>query len=111
MENSLTLNMISECNYLNYVVKEGLRIDSPGHESLNHYTYEVVVICGVPIPKNNTVKVDILVTHMLDTEWVRPTEFIPERFDPESEHFSKTDSGGKSRSPYTWVPFSYGMRG
>ena len=93
------------------MVKEGLRIDSPGHESLNHYAYEDVTICGVPIPKDSTIKVDILVSHMSDKEWTNPTEFIPERFDPESEYFRKPDSEGKSRSPYTWIPFSYGMRG
>ena len=44
-------------------------------------------------------------------EWQRPHEFIPERFDPDSEYFSKPNSGGKSRGTYSFIPFTYGSRG
>lgn len=42
-------------------------------------------------------------------EWKRHLDFIPERFNPESEYFSKVDSN-KMRSPYSSTPFSHGPR-
>jgi len=36
-------------------------------------------------------------------------KFIPERFDPESEYFLKPGTR-EIRSPYAYIPFSYGVR-
>ena len=106
-----TLEKMQELNYLNYVVKEALRLDGPAFDSLNHCTYEDVRICGVPIPKGTILRLDMQVTHLDPKEWQKPNEFIPERFDPESEYFLRPNSGGKSRSPYSFIPFTYGSRG
>jgi cytochrome P450 len=54
--------------------------------------------------------VEILSNHTDEDEWVNPKEFIPERFDPEHEYFSKPGSGGKTRTQYSHLPFSLGMR-
>lgn len=44
-------------------------------------------------------------------DYEKPNEFIPERFDPESEHFIAPGRKDNKRSPYSWVPFAHGMRG
>ena len=109
-KNLFTMENIQKLDYLNYVVKEGIRIDGPGIESLNYEAYEDLVICGVPISKGSILKVDFVASHMSRKEWQDPRAFIPERFDPESELFTKPDSGGKSRTPYSHIGFGHGNR-
>ena len=46
-------------DYLSYVVKETLRIDSPGTESLLYSAKENITLCGVPIKKGTTLALDI----------------------------------------------------
>ena len=41
-------------------------------------------------------------------EWQRPTEFIPERFDPNSEFYLTPH--GKKRKATSWAPFHGGPR-
>ena len=41
-------------------------------------------------------------------EWVRPSEFLPERFDVNSPLFLRPD--GKARQPTSYLPFSSGAR-
>ena len=114
-EDHYSLDNIHKMDYLNYVVKETFRIDSPGKESLPYQTIQDVVICGVPIKKNTRVCSDFISTHYNPYEWQKPHEFIPERFDPESEYFNKpqtTEEGvvaSKSRA-FMSVAFSYGER-
>ena len=47
--------------------------------------------------------------HYDPKHWQEPLQFIPERFDPESEYF-KSPSTGKARDPFSFVPFSTGLR-
>lgn len=44
------------------------------------------------------------------SQWHKPAEFIPERFDPLSEYFYRPNSDNKPRNPRSWVPFSSGIR-
>jgi len=46
--------------------------------------------------------------HFNATQWQKPHEFIPERFD-HSDPLSLTPDG-KRRSPYALIPFSGGKR-
>ena len=113
-EDYYSLDNIHKMDYLNYVVKEALRIDTPGVESLLYKTKENVVICGVPIKKNTHVSADIVSTNYNPYEWQKPHEFIPERFDPESEYFKKPESENgvevsKSRA-FMGISFTYGER-
>ena len=107
-ENSYNKDKLHEINYLNYVIRETLRMDAPFFESLSHLAYEDVEICGVPIPKGTTIRIDITTPHNNPNEWINPREFIPERFDPESKYFSKHN--GDKRNPYSYIPFSHGNR-
>jgi len=57
---------------------------------------------------------DIMIPHYNPNDWQKPYEFIPERFDPESEYYKrpaddKDASGSKSRV-FMSIPFSYGER-
>ena len=96
-------------DYLNYVVKEALRIDNSAIEPLYYFTTESFSICNVPIESGIKMKIDIFGAHYNINEWIEPTKFIPERFDPNSEYFLKPGST-KPRNPYSHVPFSHGMR-
>ena len=52
-----------------------------------------------------------MLAHYNPYEWHNPTEFIPERFDPESEYFFKPNlNKNEPRSPNSYIPFSLGSR-
>lgn len=59
LTSKLIKNLISRCDYLSNVVKEVLRIDPPTVSSSPYLTSEDVVICGVTIPKETVVMVEI----------------------------------------------------
>ena len=60
------------------------------------------------IRKGDVFEVNIASIHFDASQWQRPYEFIPERFD-HSNPISLTPSG-KKRSSFAWVPFSGGKR-
>ena len=43
------------------------------------------------------IRIDIYTLHYNPNEWKNPYEFIPERFDPESEYFFKPDAESEVR--------------
>ena len=103
------LDAFQNCDYLGYVAKEITRFDAPIPITLTYNAYEEVQICGVTIPKGQELIVGIPYIHFNPKEWHRPTELLPERFDPDSELFLKP--GTKSiRHPKSWNPFSSGKR-
>jgi cytochrome P450 len=108
--NNYTLEKISDLDYLTYVIKESLRIDGPAIQSLSYQCYEDVTVCGVPLKKGQEVRFEQLAIHYDENEWKKPFEFIPERFDPESEYYGKPGAEGKNRTPLSHVPFSFGSR-
>ena len=46
--------------------------------------------------------------HHNSKEWQRPSEFLPQRFDREDPLFLTSD--GKTRNPFSFIPFSGGRR-
>ena len=97
------------CDYLSYVVKEALRYDTPGPLTLTYSTFDKVKICGVTIPKGQEMSVGITYPHFNPTQWQRPEEFIPERFDHESELFFRPGTNSV-RHPKSFNSFSNGRR-
>ena len=98
-------------DYLNYVTKEALRLDPPATNSLKYHVKSDIEICGIPISKGSTIWNQILLPHLNPEEWKDPFEFIPERFDPESEYYFKPNTKKKeARDPKSYLPFSYGIR-
>ena len=102
-EESKLKDIFEDCDYLNYVIKEGLRFDPPSPHTLPYFVKEDITICGVPISKGSIMRSYILFPHFNKDLWINPTEFIPERFDPESKFY-------KQSNPKSFVPFSFGIR-
>ena len=101
---------LNSCNYLNYVLKEVLRLDTPGPWSIKYIAKEDVTIRGVPVPKDTLLSYFSLGPQHDPEQWHKTMEFIPERFDPESIYLSKPGLSKEARHPKAWVPFSPGPR-
>ncbi|CAI2361435.1 unnamed protein product [Moneuplotes crassus] len=101
--------MLSECDYLTYVIKEVLRMDPPSVYSSPYMTYEEVEICGIKIPSKTKMAINFAGCHYNSDQWHEPTKFIPERFDPTSEYFLKPGTDDV-RDPLAFIPFSTGKR-
>lgn len=110
MEKVLCWEKIDKLDYLNFCLKEGLRIDPPGVDSLGYEALEDVEVCGIPFKKGTYFKINLYASNHSPIEHQRPHDFIPERFDPESEFFTKPGTN-KPSSPYSNIPFSHGPRG
>jgi len=55
---------------------------------------------------NFVINFDLL--HTNSSQWQRPMEFLPERFNPQSPLYLTPD--GKKRNPFSWCPFAGGKR-
>ena len=80
---------LQDCDYLMYVIKETLRFDTPGPSTLPYEAYEQVDVLGVTIPKGCRFVMGTVYTHFNPKYWHSPSEYLPERFDPESELYHK----------------------
>ena len=97
-------------DYLHQVVKETLRYDNPANISLPYEVISNTSLCGVPLLKGTTIQIGLIYRHFDPEEWKNPLEFKPERFDPESEYFTKPNSDKSARSSLSYVPFSFWFR-
>ena len=102
-------SIYNECDYLNFVLKESLRIDSPIAETISYEAVKDCEITGVKIPKGEKVGINIAYPHYDPKQWQRPEEFLPERFDPEDKLFYKPGTK-ENRHPKSLIPFTFGMR-
>lgn len=48
--------------------------------------------------------------HYDPTQWHKPYEYIPERFDPESEYYNIPGDKTQPRKPISFVAFSHAIR-
>jgi cytochrome P450 len=110
MVEHLNKDTIEELDYLSYCIKETLRMDSPTVDTLNYAAKEDIKICGVDISKGQYIKLNLYASNHAIKEHQKPFDFIPERFDPESEYFTRPGDN-KTRSVYSHIPFSHGQRG
>jgi cytochrome P450 len=100
---------IQKWDYLTYVVKETLRMDNSAYFSIKYIAKQDIQIKGVPLRKGTLISFNTLGHSFSHKQWQRPTEFLPERFDPEDPLFSLP--GGKGmRHPLAWCPFTAGQR-
>ena len=102
-------SIYDESDYLNYVIKETLRMDSPVVASLPYLAVENCEIAGVKIPKGQPVELNVQSPHYNPDQWHRPEEFLPERFDPQNELFYKPGTN-EPRHPKSYHPFTFGLR-
>ena len=91
---------IKGLKYLEYVMKEGLRLHPPV-AAFGRTLEKDEVIKGVSIPKGTDVVIDVLALHTDPLHWDDPLKFNPDRFS--EEKFAK-------RNAYCYVPFSAGPR-
>lgn len=110
LEEIFTMEKIQSLEYLGYVIKEALRIDSPTIEGFDYQAYEDVVVCDVPIPKGTIFKIDVYTGHFDDKSWLHSKDFIPERFDMDSDFYKQSLAAGKNKNSYSRRTFSHGAR-
>ena len=91
-------DLYENCEYLNFVIKEGLRFDSPAPGGLSYSVKEDIVLWGVPISRGTILRPFPYFSHYNKDQFLNPNEFVPERFDPESEYFIPIN-------PKSFVPF------
>lgn len=107
LEKLITRDNLKELEYLNFVVKEALRLSSPIYGKPLKAT-EDMELDGLKLKKGTYVYPNNAVIGVSQNIWKDPLEFIPERFDPDSEYFKLPD--GKKRDPITWLAFGGGAR-
>ena len=100
---------LNKCEYLGYIVKESLRIDPPSLGSSAYESVDDVVVCDVLVPKGTIMYVNTLCAHFNEQQWHEPFKFIPERFDPSSEYYTKPGTD-EIRDSNSYIPFSVGPR-
>ena len=100
----------NECDYLYYVFREALRLDYPGPQGMVYNVLEDVEICNVPISKGEKVAINYFFQGYNPDSYQRALEFIPERFDPNSELFFKPGDKKEQRHVKSNTPFSFGLR-
>ncbi|KAL0083837.1 hypothetical protein F4703DRAFT_1856969 [Phycomyces blakesleeanus] len=97
-----TFDECKRVNYINMVVKEALRLCTPGGLLFERIATEDVFLSGVFIPKGTRISVDIEALHKNPAIWKNPSVFDPERFSKGGEH--------EQHRGITWAPFSDGNR-
>uniref|UniRef100_A0A7S3NDG3 Cytochrome P450 n=2 Tax=Euplotes harpa TaxID=151035 RepID=A0A7S3NDG3_9SPIT len=99
---------LDELEYLTCFVKEVLRHSPPAVRSLGYQAKKPFKLGDILVPKNQIVSLNVYAAHYDLTQWIEPTRFVPERFDPSSEYFLTPD--GKTRHPLSFCPFTFGAR-
>ena len=94
------LDKIRNMKYLEYVIKEALRLHPPAPYFGRNFEQDIK-IDGHVLPKGTDIIIDIMGLHTNPEYWEDPLTFNPDRFG--GEMFAK-------RNPYTYVPFSAGPR-
>ena len=90
------------------LINETLRFCPSVPMSSPHYPKKDVKLGKYHFKKGDLIIVNIESLGHNPSEWQRPTEMIPERFDNDDPLSLRPD--GKKRHPYSWVPFVGGSR-
>ncbi|KAI4325683.1 hypothetical protein MLD38_031061 [Melastoma candidum] len=94
---------IEALEYLNMVIKEGMRLHPPVPLLLPHMAIEDTVVNGFRIPRNTMVIVNAWSIGRDPSAWIEPEKFCPERFQG-----SQIDVNGQH---FQLLPFGAGRRG
>ncbi|KAL3692107.1 hypothetical protein R1sor_005758 [Riccia sorocarpa] len=89
--------------YLSAVVKESLRVKSPGPATFSHATSELRKLGGYDIPTDAMVLFGLESFHYDPTYWPEPSVFNPERF-------LENDLDVLGTQTFNFLPFSVGRR-
>jgi len=97
----LDINQLNKLKYLEYFVKETMRL-FPSVPSMGRETnQETELSNGLIMPKGSQIVVHVFDIHRNPKYWDNPEEFRPERFLPENS---------QNRHTYAYIPFSAGQR-
>nr|CAD7456858.1 unnamed protein product [Timema tahoe] len=100
VERSVTIEDLNNLKYIEQVIKESLRL-YPVVPFVPRTSTKDIEINGYTIPKGCDVFFNIYSLHRNPKIYPNPDEFDPENFSPERS---------KGRHPYSFLPFSGGMR-
>lgn len=107
--NLLSPDVVDEFVYTKQCMYETMRMCPSGPTTMPSAFNQDVKIQGVDFKAHKTSFVVNMQAIMKEpTQWIRPNEFNPDRFDPKSEWFKRPD--GKPRNPLAFCPFSGGKR-
>ena len=104
----ITLDSITDQEYLNMVMQEALRFEAPVASATPVITLKDCTIGKYNIKKGHSLVVNFHGLHFNTKHWQKPYEFHPERFD-KNHPLSKAPDGSK-RHVYAWAPFNGGKR-
>ncbi|XP_015188462.1 PREDICTED: cytochrome P450 4C1-like [Polistes dominula] len=96
----LTTTILKDFSYLDRCIKESLRLYSSVH-TIARYLDQDLQLSNYVIPAGTNCLVSICNIHKNPIYWPNPDIFDPDRFLPENV---------KERHPYSYIPFSAGMR-
>ncbi|KAI9493100.1 cytochrome P450 [Zychaea mexicana] len=97
-----TIEQTRELKYINMVIKETLRISSPGVSMMPRVASQDTELSGVFIPKGTRLAIDMYDLHHNPKVWKNPKQFDPERFAPGGE--------AEKLGGMPWAPFGGGER-
>lgn len=108
LDKIVTRESLKDLEYLSMVVKETLRLSSPIYGKPMKAKEDIKLEDGFVVKEGTIVYPNNGVLGVSENIWKNPLDFVPERFDPESEYF-KLPEGGK-REPIAWLAFGSGPR-
>lgn len=108
LQEMVTIENSQDLEYLGWVMYEGLRFLPPAISTSDFVIQEDFKSGQISFKKDERVVVYIEALHHNSSEWQRPEEYLPDRFNPESELY--LTPSGKKRNSYSFVPFSGGKR-
>jgi len=95
-----TFEQVNRLTYIQWVVKETLRMHPPVGNSNRRFGADTTV-GGITFPADSEIVISVLSIHSSEKVWAEPWRFRPERF---------SDQESEGRHPYAWMPFGAGER-
>ena len=95
-------DQLNNLAYLNYCVKEALRLDTPTSFSPYKVKHNFTLkgkTNTYHIPKGVIFSANPYVSHFVGEVWHKAEQFIPERWDPEHEYFKLPSNPSEKRHP------------
>ena len=108
LRTNLTFDLIEELSFTRFCFYESLRIAPPAPMSGTLTFLRDTKIKGIQFNAGMAFWLNFTGMHHWSTEWQRPAEFLPDRFDINSPLFSKPN--GEKRNPLSFTPFLGGKR-
>ncbi|CAO2161881.1 unnamed protein product [Urochloa humidicola] len=101
-QKKITEERLNELPYLHLVIKETLRLHTPGPLLMPRECQEQCQILGYDVPKGTMVLVNAWAISRNPEYWDAPDTFYPERFQGDSRDFKGND--------FDYIPFGAGRR-